>query len=333
MVSKRELVVKAFNGEVVDRVPVGFWFHFTEKEEWLNGLDSENIYQKNLQGHQKFIKSVKPDFIKLMSDGFFRYPSPVIREGVKSVTELEAISPLPDDHPWFDKQVQLVKDIKASFDEDIVALYNIFSPATHLKWQLANEVSAGDDQLADLLLENPDAVQTVLTVIANDLAKLVKRLLKEVPIDGIYFSVQGVQDHRINSDVYPTYIQPADLIVLEAAGGEDGLNILHICGYEGASNNIAVYKDYPAKVFNWAVKPENVSLKNGRELFGGKTVLGGFENEKNSLIYKGIRQEIEQEAKTILSENGRQGIILGADCTIPSDIEVERIQWIRDAAR
>ena len=35
MSAKRELVLKAFKGEKVDRVPVGFWHHFTTEEEWL----------------------------------------------------------------------------------------------------------------------------------------------------------------------------------------------------------------------------------------------------------------------------------------------------------
>ena len=35
MSSKRELVLKAFKGEAVDRVPVGFWHHFTTEEEFL----------------------------------------------------------------------------------------------------------------------------------------------------------------------------------------------------------------------------------------------------------------------------------------------------------
>ena len=32
MSSKRELVLKAFKGEAVDRVPVGFWHHLQQKK-------------------------------------------------------------------------------------------------------------------------------------------------------------------------------------------------------------------------------------------------------------------------------------------------------------
>ena len=46
MSSKRELVLKAFKGEAVDRVPVGFWHHFTTEEEWLKGFSNPEIIEK-----------------------------------------------------------------------------------------------------------------------------------------------------------------------------------------------------------------------------------------------------------------------------------------------
>ena len=69
MSEKRELVLKAFRGESVDRVPVGFWHHFTTEDEWLHGFENPEIIDKNKAGHKKFIEEVKPDFVKLMSDG------------------------------------------------------------------------------------------------------------------------------------------------------------------------------------------------------------------------------------------------------------------------
>ena len=68
MSTKRELVLKAFRGEAVDRVPVGFWHHFTREEEWLKGFSNPEIIEKNLNGHKNFLHKVKPDFVKLMSD-------------------------------------------------------------------------------------------------------------------------------------------------------------------------------------------------------------------------------------------------------------------------
>ncbi|EJN93791.1 uroporphyrinogen decarboxylase family protein [Streptococcus ratti] len=329
--SKKEWVLRAFRGEEVNKVPVGFWYHFLPEEELGQGLDNPELFKKNLQGHQQFIKEVEPDFIKLMSDGFFTYPNELIHKGLTSVQELANISSIGEDHPWFDQQVELVKAIKKSFTEDIVAIYNIFAPVTYLKWQLSGQVAHGDDIIAQFLQEDAQTLKKVLNVIAGDIAILTKKVIAEAGIEGIYLSVQSIQDSRVNSEDYSNYIAPSDLAIIEAAHQVRGLTVLHICGYEGASNDIKLFKDYPAQVFNWAVGPEGISLAQGRKLFNGKTVLGGFVNTENGILYKGSKEEIQEEVKKLLQESGPLATVIGADCTIPSDIATERIAWVKEA--
>lgn len=86
------------------------------------------------------------------------------------------------------------------------------------------------------------------------------------------------------------------------------------------------------KVINWAVVVERVSLKEGKKLFGGRAVIGGFDNTKNGVLYRGSKEEVENEARRLLEEAGTTGVILGADCTIPSDTPLERLEWVRKAA-
>ena len=329
MSEKREWVLKAFRGEVVDRVPVGFWYHFTSEEEWLKGFSNPVIIEKNIQGHKRFIRDLHPDFIKLMSDGYFAYPNERLKK-VQSIKELVDIAPLGADHPWISEQVELVQKIKASFTEDLVAIYNIFAPVTYLKW-LLGEVSGGDDLIADFLVQDSQKLKKVLDVIAQDIASLSQAIIRDAGADGIYLSVQSIQDARVSVADYQEIIAPSELTVLNAAKSVGGVNILHICGYEGARNDIHIFADYPAHVFNWAVGPEGISLKEGREIFKGRTVLGGFENDKEGLLYQGSKEEIQAETKRLIEETGKESLILGADCTIPSDIAVERIQWVREA--
>ena len=327
--SKRELVLKAFKGEKVDRGPVGFWHHFTSEDEWLAGFGNQTIIDKNLAGHQAFLSEVKPDFVKLMSDGYFAYPNERLKK-VQSIKDLAAIEPLGADHPWISEQVELVQKIRAGFTEDLVAIYNIFAPVTYLKW-LLGEVSGGDDLIADFLVQDSQKLKKVLDVIAQDIASLSQAIIKDAGADGIYLSVQSIQDARVSVEDYQEIIAPSELTVLNAAKSVGGVNILHICGYEGARNDIHIFADYPAHVFNWAVGPEGISLKEGREIFKGRAVLGGFENGKDGLLYRGSKEEIQAETKRLIEETGKDGLILGADCTIPSDIAVERIQWVREA--
>ena len=185
MTNKRELVLKAFKGEKVERVPVGFWYHFAEEDELLNGFQNPDIFAKNVSGHKHFVQEVQPDFVKIMSDGFFSYPNPLITDQVRSIKDLAAIESLGDEHPWFDQQVALVKEVRATFTEDIVAVYNIFAPLTHLKWQISNKVAFGDELVAGFLKEDPQTFQHVLKVIAKDLATLVKKIITEAGADGI----------------------------------------------------------------------------------------------------------------------------------------------------
>ena len=328
--SKRELVLKAFKGEKVDRVPVGFWHHFTSEDEWLAGFVNQTIIEKNLAGHQAFLSEVKPDFVKLMSDGYFAYPNERLKK-VQSIKDLADIEPLGADHPWISEQVELVQKIRAGFTEDLVAIYNIFAPVTYFKW-LVGKVAGGDDIIADFLAEDAEVTKQVLDVIAQDIAVLTERIIKEAGADGIYLSVQSIQDARVSAEDYKAFIAPSELAVLEAANAAGGVNILHICGYEGARNDIHLFTDYPAQVINWAVGPEGISLAEGRKLFGGRTVLGGFENGKTGLLYTGSQEAIQNETKRLIAEAGKDALIIGADCTIPSDIDSERIEWVRQAA-
>ncbi len=105
-----------------------------------------------------------------------------------------------------------------------------------------------------------------MDTIGQDIASLSQRIIKEAGADGIYLSVQSIQDARVSQKFIKILLHQSELHVLEAANEAGGVNILHICGYEGARNDIHLFKDYPAQVINWAVGPEGISLAEGRNL-------------------------------------------------------------------
>ena len=72
--TKRELVKAALDCKPVDRVPVGFWHHFLADQRHADALAHHSAWVDNLAGHDTFYKSWKPDFVKIMTDGFFLYP-------------------------------------------------------------------------------------------------------------------------------------------------------------------------------------------------------------------------------------------------------------------
>lgn len=58
-------------------------------------------------------------------------------------------------------------------------------------------------------------------------------------------------------------------------------------------------------------------------------MIGGFDNNPEGVLYSGSREEVEAETKKILDKAGTKGVILGADCTVPKDIDPVRFEWVR----
>jgi len=321
--TNRERVLSAFKGEPVDRVPVGFWFHFLNNADFDNALSDPALAGTNLAGHRKFIDAFHPDFVKIMSDGYFHYPKP---EGVFDTPEsLSAIPVIGADHPWIRAQVGLVKEIVA-MQEDTAFFHNIFSPLNSLNY------IAGHQNVYRMIRENPDAVAKALDAIADGLIVLAEEVIKKGGADGIYLSVTNPDASSLPHDAYRKVVSPSEIRILQAARSFGGHQILHICGYRGQHNDLSVFSEYPADVFNWATHVESIYLAEGRKYFPGKTVLGGFDNVSGSLIHTGTKEEIEAYVGDLLEETGKTGVIIGADCTVPSDIDLTRLEWVRAAA-
>jgi uroporphyrinogen decarboxylase len=158
-------------------------------------------------------------------------------------------------------------------------------------------------------------------------------VIKDGGADGIYLSVQNPSISKVSDDEYHKIVTPADKIVLDAANALSDNNILHICGYAGAKNHLDAWTGYKAKAYNWAVNVEGVSLAEGKKLFGGAAVIGGFDNTSDGILYKkGTKQEIEAFTEKLIAEVGKTGVIIGADCTVPDDIDFERLEWVRGAS-
>lgn len=327
--SNKNLVLDAFDNKPVQRVPVGFWFHFANPEDFSNGLKDSTVLETNLNGHFKFYEEFSPDFVKLMSDGFFGYANERLAH-VTHISELKDIEPIGADHPWITQQVQHVRKLTSAFGDNVATFYNIFAPATYFRLALGSE--EGNRLLADFIEQDKDTFFHVLDVIAQDLAVLSQRIIEEGKADGIYLSVQNLQDPRVTSELYQQLIAPSEQKVLAAANQSGDYNILHICGYKGSRNNLTLYTDYPAKAINWAVVVEGISLSDGKKLFGNRAVIGGFDNTEEGVLYRGTQEEIEQETQRLIANAGKTGVILGADCTVPSDISLEHLEWVRSKA-
>lgn len=134
MSNKKQLVLDALNNKPTERVPVGFWFHYT-KNEMLPVSENPEMRNQNLDGHKKFVQEFKPDFVKLMSDGYFFEPKTAkFLHNVKSAKELYELKPVSKNDSWISEQVSLVKELTSSFVNEVSSfIKNSEIPARHVK--------------------------------------------------------------------------------------------------------------------------------------------------------------------------------------------------------
>ncbi len=331
MENKRALMEKVFNNEKAERVPIGFWYHYVSPRDHFRALEDKDVLNKVIEGHKKMYKEMQPDFVKIMSDGFFGHPS-VNGTKIEKAEDLFKIKAVGADHPWITEQVKFVKEVNDEFYHEVYTFYNIFSPLHCIRLYF-EEYEEDNKKFPRLFLENPEAMDHAAKEIAKDLDILIEKLFKEVEIDGIYYSVQEVQDERADKDFHEKYVHPTDLMTLETIKRYSDTNILHICGYGEYTNDLELFKKYDLSIINWATHAENTSLKEGKEFFEGKVVIGGFDNNPGTLLDSGTDEEIEQYVRAMLEEVGTRGVAIGADCTISPDIPVERFNLIRELGK
>ncbi len=313
--NKRERVIAALEGRETDRAPVGFWYHFPEEKQ--KG-------QACIDAHIEFYKNTNQDFIKIMCDGYFGYPNETLMN-MKSVLDLYNMKPLGKDHPFIREQVERAKAIVDAVGNECCVFYNVFCPLSYFRLQL------DWDKMMECIKEDKEAVKYACSVIAEDAISLTNALIGEAGCDGIYYCVQNAELFRFTAEEYRDIVEPYDLKVLDFANSISRYNILHCCGWSGDRNRVEVWKNYRAAAVNWAVYVENMTLPEGKNFFNTNCVLGGFDNRKEGVLYSGTMEEIKRETKRLTEENGKTGFIIGADCTLSNDIDLERIKCVIDA--
>lgn len=329
----RETVLKALHNETVDQVPASFWRHFADNE-FTNAATTPSVLTTNLNGHRDYYQAVDVDFAKTMLDGYFPYPFHGVNDS-KNITDLHNLRPIANDDPWLTGQVALAEKQK-QLAGSRPTFVTMFSPLFLLKWALIEHYQEplllADKRFADMYEEDPQLVLHVLKVISDDQKKVAKALMT-TSIDGIYYSTQEIQDERTSTPkFFEEVMEPTDIDVQNAINAVSPLNILHICGFDGADNHLDWFVNYPLQVINWATETDGYSLAAGKKLFGDRPVMGGLDNSTKGILYSGTKQQIQDKVHALIAETGNQGVLLGADCTVPRDIDYNHLRWAIEAA-
>lgn len=318
----RERVLAAFNGQPVDRIPFSFWFHFVRNEDKVDAMQDPSILETLYEGHKKYITTVQPDFVKVMCDGLFRYPSEALLN-FQSVEDFDKIETLDRNHPWIRAHVEHARRV-SQIREDTVYIYNVFSPSMLFR------ILHGEEKFIAAFRENPEKMRDAMMRMSDGMINLTRALMEEGNMDGIYYCCQNQNIDLISDEEHEKYFGEADRRVLEAANAINNCNILHVCGYEGRRNHVDQWVSYQSKSVNWAVNVEGLPMAEGKNLFGNRCVIGGYPNTAAGLLYKGTEEEIKARVREIVAEVGREGLIVAADCSLPFDIDWQHLLWVRE---
>ena len=185
--------------------------------------------------------------------------------------------------------------------------------------------------LCEHLRQNKAPVLEAMKRITDVLCQLGRSYI-EAGMDGVFYASLGGEKHFFTEEEFYEYIQPFDLQIMQAIKSAGGYVILHICKENLQMERYAGYASV-SDVVNWGVYETNYSLTQGRKLFNGCAIMGGFANHPGTVLVDGPAEAIRLQARKAIQEAGHLKFILGADCTLPTGVCYGNIHTAVEAAR
>ena len=298
-----ERVRAALAGTAVDRVPASFWYHFTR--------DKADGYA-SVRAHVDYFRDSGVDFLKVMNEHPYLANVPI-----EAPPDWRAVQPAPLSSLFYQNQLDEIRMIVDELQGECLVVTTLFCP-------FASGNHASGNLVTEHLKVDPEAVSKGLRAIAASLAEFALACV-EAGSSGIYYAALGGEESRFTEDEFLRYIKPHDLTVLNAIKGHGEFHLLHICKDH---IRLPLYADYPSHAVNWAATKHNLTLQQGRALFK-RTVVGGLNDR--GVIVDGSPDDIRAEVRGVIEDFGTRGLIVGADCTVPTDIPVSNIRTAVEA--
>lgn len=314
----KKRVIAAIKGEELTELPSGFSLHFPKGCE--NG-------EAGVEAHLKFFKETDTDICKIMNENLIPYC-----EGITCGGDYSKLPSFSLESGFMKKQTELTKRILDAWGPDrfmMGTLHGVVACGIHFI-----EKKYGYDgsrlAMAEHFRQDRNTVLDVYRRITEVMCRLAEKYI-EIGLDAVYYAALGGEYRYYTDEEFTEYIEPLDKQILQTIRDTKGYCFLHICKDR---LNMERYRDYGAyaDVVNWGVYEAPCSLREGRDLFPGKTIMGGLANRSGVLV-DGTDEEIELAVKDVVKESGRKGFILGADCTLPTEINYRRIRTAVEAAR
>jgi uroporphyrinogen decarboxylase len=289
-------------------VPAAFFIHFDK---------TCHFGQAAVEKHLEYFRYTNMDFVKIQYEQKF----PLIAD-IKRAEDWKKMPLYKLD--FYEPELEAVKGLVKAAKRDALVLVTLYSP-----FMCAGHTTSLP-QLTVHLHENPEQVRKGLQIITESLMLFVKECIS-MGVDGFYTSTQGAETGRFKDPgLFKKYIKPFDLVLMDEANRSSIFNILHVCDYHGSYSDLSPFLDYPGHIVNCnpQLTSGELTWKEISQMFR-RPCMGGM--DRHGAITSWSKERIHKAAVRVLNE-APYPFILGADCTLPGDINWENIKTAVGAA-
>jgi len=309
-INKREAVLQLIaNTGKSDYIPTGFFVHFGEGYQWSNAAVSR---------HLEYFKAIDMDFVKIQFESLF--------PAISSIKQPGDWAKMPFyKKDFYEKQLYVVKELVKQGKKHAPVIATYYSPFMCAGHSVTSQL------VTEHLKQDPENVKKGLEIITESVMIFVKEC-KELGVDGFLAPTQGNEGFRFQDpNIFLEYIKPTDMVVMNEINEGCICNVLHICDYDGAYDDLSAFLDYPGHIVNLSdvVAGKRVPWNELYKLFGNRPMMGGL--EKRGPILTGTDQEISAEVNKVLAE-APERFILGAECALLGEVNWKKVRTAVDTA-
>lgn len=317
--TKHERVVAAIRQQPVDYIPSGFSLHFPKEKAFGNAA---------VASHLEFFKETDTDICKIMNENLV--PS---FARMKTAEDYRTIPSLGVKDRFMQDQMELTQRIMDKVDTDsfvIGTLHGIVASSIHPLEHSGMTYDETRSFLVSALREQEEPVLSAMGRIADGMCALVRQYGK-AGLHGIYYAALGAEKRYFTDEEFTRWILPFDMQILKAIKESGAYSFLHMCKDGLSLQRYLPLMEY-TDVVNWGVYEAPFSLEAGKQLFAGKTIMGGLANRSGVLV-SGTPGQVTQTVQELVQHMGKTGYILGADCTLATEQDQSLIRSAVQACR
>lgn len=229
----------------------------------------------------------------------------------------ESLQPYPED--FYAPTLEIITALQKIAGNDVYVIPTIYSP-----YQISLQAVGGEEGMREAFTNHPDGYKKLLGYCADALNWLIDKC-KEAGIEGFYMCSQGGEmKHNDIPALFPDFVKPADLLVMNNCVEGTKMNILHICDWEGVYEDLTRYTDYPGQIVNTPINLNGTifTVADGERLFG-RPILGGL--DRHGDINSVAADEMGAVIKAAIEACPEGRLMIGAECTV-SQAPLENIQ-------